>query len=128
MLKGIRKTFLSKVKLSSIVSMSDDGRTTGRLMKTFEKEKKIYFPPPGDLRKCLYALSTSKYAKIFEVLLETPFKSNHSIKEFYLFQYFHAITVQILQTQESLFGDDIGMMKDFFKRQGEFYDDLKEML
>lgn len=46
MLKGIRKVFLKDIELTSIVSMSDDGRTTGMLMKIFEKEKNAYFPPP----------------------------------------------------------------------------------
>ncbi len=83
--------------------MSDDGRTTGKLMKIFEKEKGKYFPPPGDLRKCLYSLSKSKYAHLFEILLETSFKTESPIKKLTLLEYFSVIIAQIQETQGSVF-------------------------
>lgn len=37
-LGAIEKTFIEHIELSAIVSMSDDGRTTGRLMRYFQEE------------------------------------------------------------------------------------------
>lgn len=37
-LGAIQDTFIQHVDLSAIVSMSDDGRTTGRLMRYFHDE------------------------------------------------------------------------------------------
>ena len=88
LLKWIRKTFYEDIELTTIVAMSDDGRTTGKLMKIFEKEKWKYFPPPWDLRKCLYSLSQSKHAHIFELLMETSFKIDIPIKKFSIEEYF----------------------------------------
>lgn len=72
-LAGIHETFENRVNLSSIVSMSDDGRTTGLLMRYFSEDLSIHFPPPWDLRRCLYVLSESKYntefQKYFEMVL-----------------------------------------------------------
>ena len=45
-LAGIHETFENRVNLSSIVSMSDDGRTTGLLMRYFSEDLSIHFPPP----------------------------------------------------------------------------------
>lgn len=74
MLSGIHEVFEDRIDLSSIVSMSDDGRTTGLLMKYFSEDLGIHFPPPGDLRRCLYVLSRSihrdDFQKYFEMVLE----------------------------------------------------------
>lgn len=51
--------------------MSDDGRTTGRLMRYFHDELGIHFPPPGDVRRCLYFLSGSAFRNEFEKYFET---------------------------------------------------------
>lgn len=51
--------------------MSDDGRTTGRLMRYFHDELGIHFPPPGDVRRCLYFLSGSAFRQEFEKYFET---------------------------------------------------------
>lgn len=72
-LGAIQKSFVEHVELSAIVSMSDDGRTTGRLMRYFHDEMGIHFPPPGDVRRCLYFLSGSamraEFEKYFEMVL-----------------------------------------------------------
>lgn len=72
-LGAIQKSFVQHVDLSAIVSMSDDGRTTGRLMRYFHDEMGIHFPPPGDVRRCLYFLSgsamRSEFEKYFEMVL-----------------------------------------------------------
>jgi len=48
------------IEISSIVSMSDDWRTTWKLMKEFEKQLNLHLPPPRDLRRCLFMMSDSK--------------------------------------------------------------------
>ena len=70
-LGAIQDTFIQHVDLSAIVSMSDDGRTTGRLMRYFHDELGIHFPPPGDVRRCLYFLSGSAFRPEFEKYFET---------------------------------------------------------
>lgn len=78
---AIQKSFVQHIDLSAIVSMSDDGRTTGRLMRYFKDELSIHFPPPGDVRRCLYFLSgsalRSEFEKYFETIItiDTPIKS-----------------------------------------------------
>lgn len=80
-LGAIQKTFVEHIDLSAIVSMSDDGRTTGRLMRYFHDELDIHFPPPGDVRRCLYFLSGSamrdEFEKYFELVIaeDTPISS-----------------------------------------------------
>lgn len=59
-----------RIDLSAIVSMSDDGRTTGILMKIFSEELGVHFPPPGDLRRCLYVMSDSPYNSDFQQYFE----------------------------------------------------------
>jgi hypothetical protein len=34
-----------KISLQAVVSMSDDGRTTGKLMRLFEQNFSLYLPP-----------------------------------------------------------------------------------
>jgi len=51
LLSGLKT--LSNIRLTSIVSMSDDGGSTGRLKHTFG------ILPPGDIRRSLVALSTA---------------------------------------------------------------------
>ncbi len=69
-LGAIRESFIEHLELSAIVSMSDDGRTTGRLMRYFHDELGIHFPPPGDVRRCLYSLSGSTFRDQFERYFE----------------------------------------------------------
>lgn len=69
-LGAIEHSFIEHVDLSAIVSMSDDGRTTGRLMRYFHDELGIHFPPPGDVRRCLYFLSGSAFREEFEYYFE----------------------------------------------------------
>ena len=55
-----------ELNISSIVSMSDDGRTTWELMKAFNDELWFHLPPPWDLRRCLFSLSNSQYRNYFK--------------------------------------------------------------
>ncbi len=79
MLSGIHEVFEDRIDLSAIVSMSDDGRTTGLLMKYFRDDLSIHFPPPGDLRRCLYVLSQSEYRDDFQKYFETVLEDIISI-------------------------------------------------
>lgn len=67
---ALQKSFIEHIDLSAIVSMSDDWRTTGRLMRYFQSELGIHFPPPGDVRRCLYFLSGSAFRDEFEKYFE----------------------------------------------------------
>lgn len=62
--------------LTAIVSMSDDGRTTGLLMREMQEKLWIHMPPPWDLRKCSLAVSNSIFKEEFKEIFETvmPFK------------------------------------------------------
>lgn len=64
---------LGGIRISSIFSMSDDGRTTGTLMKEFQKTFWIDLPPPWDLRRWLYYTSDTfereTIMKIYEHIL-----------------------------------------------------------
>lgn len=80
LLKWLRNSsFFSDISLKSIVSMSDDGRTTGELMWVFEETLWRHLPPPWDLRRCLFSLSQSSFRKEFETLLEQTIESQSKI-------------------------------------------------
>ncbi|MFK7780003.1 MAG: 2-phospho-L-lactate transferase CofD family protein [Candidatus Gracilibacteria bacterium] len=85
LLDGFLNTFGDRVEVSSIVSMSDDGRTTGKLMRSFDDELGLHLPPPGDLRRCLYSLSLSKYKTNFVKLFETILDFDGKIKDYSIF-------------------------------------------
>lgn len=88
-LKWLHKHFTVNNKfgdfeIASIVSMSDDGRTTGLLMRQIKKHLWVHMPPPWDLRKCSLALSSSKYREEFKELLETVMDFSGNIIDFSL--------------------------------------------
>ncbi len=85
-LGAIQKSFLPNINLSSIVSMSDDGRTTGRLIRHFDEDLGIHFPPPGDVRRCLYFLSGSVFREDFERCFETVIRDDVPMKDLTLGQ------------------------------------------
>ncbi len=70
------------ISLSSIVSMSDDWRTTWELMRSFHSNLWMHLPPPWDLRRCLFSLSKSKYKKEFELLFEKVIDIDWKIKDY----------------------------------------------
>ena len=74
----------SKIELQSIVSMSDDGRTTGALMNKFENELWLHLPPPWDLRRCLFSLSFSEFRDDFSKIFETKISSEAYMSSFSL--------------------------------------------
>lgn len=80
-----------KYQISSIVSMSDDGRTTGELMRKFHDELGLHLPPPGDLRRCLFMMSGSKQRDEFQQYLETVIERDFPIKDLSVWDYFKLV-------------------------------------
>ncbi len=92
LLDALYKYFpLKKYHISSIVSMSDDGRTTGELMRKFQEELGLHLPPPGDLRRCLFMMSGSKRRDEFQQYLETVIEQDFQISELTLWDYFRLV-------------------------------------
>ena len=72
-LTGLKK---QPVNLSAIVSMADDGGSSGRLREAFG------IPAPGDLRRCLVALAGSHdsvWAKAFEKRFDAAELQGHPL-------------------------------------------------
>lgn len=86
----------NEIEISSIVSMSDDWRTTWMLMKSFEDELKMHLPPPWDLRRCLFSLSESEYRDYFKLIFEYTFLNEESIKEFTILELFKQVNKELL--------------------------------
>lgn len=76
------------MQINTIVSMSDDGRTTGKLMRVFQKYLGIHLPPPGDLRRPLYVLSQSENTSLLEASMEEVITSSKALSEIKISQYF----------------------------------------
>jgi hypothetical protein len=68
--------------------MSDDGRTTGKLMKDFDEQLGLHLPPPGDLRRCLFMMSDSPQRDDFKQYLETVIEKNEPIASLTIADYF----------------------------------------
>ena len=71
--------------------MSDDGRTTGKLMKAFQEELGLHLPPPGDLRRCLFMMSDSKKRDLFQQYLETVIEKDTPLKDITVEEYFRMV-------------------------------------
>ena len=82
---------MDSIEVSSIVSMSDDGRTTGKLMRKFEDDLWLHLPPPGDLRRCLFMMSDSPERDRFQQYLETVIEIDEKIKKLTVADYFKLV-------------------------------------
>lgn len=91
LLDAMYKYFEKEYKISSIVSMSDDGRTTGELMRKFKDELELHLPPPGDLRRCLFMMSGSKKRDEFKQYLETVIERDFIISDLTIWDYFRLV-------------------------------------
>lgn len=92
LLSGMCTCFSPKdYHMSSIVSMSDDGRTTGDLMRIYYRQLGKHLPPPGDLRRCLFAMSHSPWRKEFQTYLENIIEMDTPIENLELWEYFSCI-------------------------------------
>ena len=101
-LAALYESFIAQLELSAIVSMSDDGRTTGKLMYLFKKNFGIYFPPPWDLRRCLFALSDSDYRGLLSLIFEEKFFCSYAIKDLTLESLFEEMMRQLMQSKKHL--------------------------
>ncbi len=88
--------FPQSVEITSVVSMSDDGRTTWELMWAFKNELWLHLPPPGDLRRCLFSLSSSKYRDYFTLVFEYIFLNEEEIQNFTIFELFTQVNKELL--------------------------------
>lgn len=79
------------IEVSSIVSMSDDGRTTGELMRKFKDELWLHLPPPWDLRRCLFMMSSSPKRDEFQQYLETTIQQDLAIDTLTIRKYFSLV-------------------------------------
>ena len=79
------------LEISSIVSMSDDGRTTGRLMKKFHDALGMHLPPTGDLRRCLFMMSSSPDREIFQTCFEMQISTDTYISDLNIRDYFDSV-------------------------------------
>jgi len=76
-LKGLKNFYLD---LTAVVTMADDGGSTGRLIDEYG------VLPPGDIRRCLVALSNSDETmkKLFQYRFEKGSLSGHSFGNIFL--------------------------------------------
>lgn len=112
LLDAFYDNFWNEVEIRSIVSMSDDGRTTWELMWAFKNELGLHLPPPGDLRRCLFSLSGSKYRDYFKLVFEYIFLNEESIQNFTIFELFTQVNKELL----------------FFGRAGDLKEELKKFV
>ena len=82
--------------ITSIVSMSDDWRTTWMLMKSFKEELDLHLPPPWDIRRILFTLSKSKYKDFFSIIFNKTFELDSPIKTFNLWELFLKVSTEVL--------------------------------
>ncbi len=97
-----------ELEISSIVSMSDDGRTTGELMRKFKDELWLHLPPPGDLRRCLFMMSGSPRRDEFQQYLETVIEQDIAIEALSISQYFSLVWAT------DMFLSDISQLDNMF--------------
>jgi uncharacterized cofD-like protein len=112
LLDAFYENFWDNVEITSVVSMSDDGRTTWELMWAFRDELWLHLPPPGDLRRCLFSLSGSQYRDYFKLVFEYIFLNEESIQNFTIFDLFRQVNKELL----------------FFWRAGELKNELKKFV
>ena len=96
LLDWLFKFWWDNLDISSIVSMSDDWRTTWELMKSFEDELWIHLPPPWDLRRCLFSISDSEYRDYFKLVFEYTFLNEEKIKNFTIFDLFKQVNKELI--------------------------------
>lgn len=103
--------FPENYEITSIVSMSDDGRTTWVLMREYKKAFHIHLPPPGDLRRCLFSLSQSPNRELYKILFETVLTSDNIVSSCTLKDLFELTYVQNLWENHSVENQNI--LKNF---------------
>ena len=112
LLDAFYDNFWTDIEITSIVSMSDDWRTTWELMWAFKDELGLHLPPPGDLRRCLFSLSGSQYRDYFKLVFEYIFLNQESIQHFTIFDLFTQVNKELL----------------FFWRAGDLKEELQKFI
>lgn len=90
----------SEINISSIVSMSDDGRTTWELIKDFNSQLWLHLPPPWDLRRCLFSLSNSIYKDYFKLVFEYVFLTEENISWLTILDLFKQVNKELLFSED----------------------------
>ena len=74
------RSSLDRARLTAIVTVSDDGGSTGRLRRAYN------IPAPGDLRNCLVALSSAEplLADLFNYRFDDALLRGHSFGNLFL--------------------------------------------
>lgn len=96
LLDGLFLNLKDEVNISSVVSMSDDWRTTWELMKAFNDELWFHLPPPWDLRRCLFSLSNSQYRDYFKLIFEYVFLNEEKVTHFTILELFKQANKELL--------------------------------
>jgi len=96
LLDWFSESLSSEIKVSSIVSMSDDWRTTWELIRAFDDELWLHLPPPWDLRRCLFSLSNSDYKDYFKLVFEYVFLNEEKIWDLTIFELFKQVNKELL--------------------------------
>jgi uncharacterized cofD-like protein len=67
-------------EVTAVLTVADDGGSSGRLRKEFD------IPPPGDIRRCLVALSSADpvIGELFEYRFEESFLKGHSFGNLFI--------------------------------------------
>jgi uncharacterized cofD-like protein len=72
LLKGLKRFAPDQVEITAIVTVTDDGGSSGRLRREFD------VLPPGDIRNCMVALSEDE--ALLSRLFQYRFESGHGLK------------------------------------------------
>ena len=96
LLDWFSESLSSEIKVSSIVSMSDDWRTTWELIRALYDELWLHLPPPWDLRRCLFSLSNSDYKDYFKLVFEYVFLNEEKIWDLTIFELFKQVNKELL--------------------------------
>lgn len=109
-----------KYDITSIVSMSDDWRTTWMLMTSFKEELWLHLPPTWDIRRILFTLSDSKYKDFFEIIFNKILEIDSPIEKFNLWDLFILVSREVLNDWKLL--DLKNYVKDFLNNKWEIYE------
>ncbi len=125
-LSALSENLSENISLSAVVSMSDDGRTTGKLMRLFEQNFSLYLPPTWDIRKCLYSLSWLDEKEILSFLFENKFRTEQFISSFTLEELSRIIIEELYQENKWLFGDE--KEDKLFKKKEKLFKKIQKLL
>ena len=124
-LSKVRKTHNINYKINSIVAMSDDWRTTWKLMRAFVKEFWQHLPPPWDLRRILFVLSKSRHKDFFKILFERVIITSSNINNFNIKDLFFQVVNEILDEWKIV--DLKKDLEEFLDKRWEVYEIINSL-